>query len=85
MELGLFEEAAEKFTTRVVQQKEESSHALASYGQGLPFLYISQRDAMDGKAGAAFDYIKRAIDGCLSSSSKFVCAGKLVPQATFIH
>lgn len=77
LELGLFDEAAEKFT-RVLDREESSSHAIAAYGQGIALLSVAQRDNQDGKAGSAFANIKQAIDGFESASNAFGCTRKLL-------
>jgi tetratricopeptide (TPR) repeat protein len=77
LELGLFDEAAEKFN-RVLDREDSSSHAIAAYGQGVALLSVAKRDTQDGKAGSAFANIKQAIDGFESSSKAFGCTRKLL-------
>jgi hypothetical protein len=77
LELALFDDAVDKFA-RVLQRQEESSHAIAAYGQGVALLSIAQRDLEDGKAGSALRSIQQAIDSCLDSSVNFGCTHKLL-------
>jgi tetratricopeptide (TPR) repeat protein len=77
LELGLFDEAAEKFT-RVLERDDKSVHAIAAYGQGVALLSIAQRLAQDGKAGAAFAHVQVAIDSCLSLTMDYLCTRKLL-------
>jgi len=85
LELGLFEEAIEKFEL-VLEREKDSSHTIAAYGQGSALLALARRDAIDGKAGAGFQHATRAI-GCIektfladetASSQPGACALKLL-------
>jgi len=76
-DLGLFDEAAEKFA-RVIARGESGSHSVALYGHALAMFSIAERDLMDGKAGAAFTSIQHAIDSCENSSVTSACQFKLL-------
>jgi tetratricopeptide (TPR) repeat protein len=60
LELGLFEEATEKFDL-VLQREKDPSRTIAAYGQGSALLSLGHRDALDGKAAAAIQHVSRAI------------------------
>lgn len=75
--MGLFDEAAENYL-RVLDRRETSTHAIASYGLGVALLAIAQRDLQDGKAGAAFDHVRKAIQSCSSVTHQYGCISKLL-------
>ena len=75
--MGLFDEAAENYL-KVLNRQEASTHTIAAYGQGAALLAIAQRDSQDGKAGAAFGHIQRAIQGCLTLTEQYACVRKLL-------
>jgi hypothetical protein len=78
LELGLFDDAANNFF-RVLERQEGPTQSIAAYGQGVALLSIAQRDAQDGKAGAALAHVQRAIESCLVSSSElYGCTRKLL-------
>ncbi|KAG7346655.1 tetratricopeptide repeat protein [Nitzschia inconspicua] len=73
-ELGLFDDAAEKFSDAL--ETEEGNIAL--YGYATALFSMAQRDFGDGKVGSAFASLKLAIDCCLKSPTKFACQLKLL-------
>ena len=77
LELGLFEEATEKFEL-VLQREKDSSHTIAAYGQGSALLSLGHRDALDGKAAAAIQHVSRAIS-CIENT--FILEGATSPPA----
>lgn len=77
LELAVFEDAVDKFAI-VLERPDETSHAVAAYGQGIALLSIAERDLQDGKAGSAFSSIRQAIDNCLNFSVDFACTRKLL-------
>jgi len=76
-ELGLFDEAAEKFAS-VIDREESPSRSVALYGNAMALFSIAQRDFMDGKAGAAFARIELAVKNCVNSSVLSGCEYKLL-------
>jgi len=76
-ELGLFDEAAAKFSS-VVDRGENSSRSVALHGRAMVLFSIAERELMDGKIGAAFTCVKRAIDSCEKSSMVSGCQLKLL-------
>eukprot|EP00536_Pseudo-nitzschia_multiseries_P014863 jgi/Psemu1/69261/estExt_Genemark1.C_7780014 len=76
-ELGLFDEAAEKFAI-VIGREENTSRSVALYGHSMALFSIAERDLMDGKAGAAFARIELAVENCLNSSILSGCEYKLL-------
>jgi tetratricopeptide (TPR) repeat protein len=79
LELGLFEESAEKFSLAVEKSKMTSTNisAVAAYGHGQALLAMAQQDLHDGKAGAALAHVLLAIEGCERSESTSCCMSKL--------
>ncbi|CAB9501462.1 Tetratricopeptide repeat domain 37 [Seminavis robusta] len=77
LSLGLAEEAAEKFQ-RALEIGDPSTRSIAAYGQGSALLSLAQREVHNGKAGAAYGSIRRAIEGFESTSNNFGCAQKLL-------
>uniref|UniRef100_A0A7S0PVA5 Uncharacterized protein n=1 Tax=Asterionellopsis glacialis TaxID=33640 RepID=A0A7S0PVA5_9STRA len=87
LDLGLHEEAAEKFAI-VLDRNDGIAQLQAAYGQGCALLALAQTDVQDGKGGIAFEHLSLAIDGLLESlvekddagsvTSFFVCALKLL-------
>ncbi len=76
-ELGLFDEAAAKFSS-VVERGESDSRSVALHGQAMALFSMAARELMDGKVGAAFTCIKRAIDSCENSTMVSGCQFKLL-------
>jgi tetratricopeptide (TPR) repeat protein len=76
-ELGLFDEAAEKFAS-VVDRGENTSRSVALHGQAMALFSIAQRELMDGKVGAAFVCMQRAINSCNNSNMVSGCQFKLL-------
>jgi tetratricopeptide (TPR) repeat protein len=76
-ELGLFDEAAGKFES-VIERGENTSRSVALYGKAMALFSIAERELMDGKAGAAYTCIQRAIDSCEDSSMVSGCQFKLL-------
>jgi tetratricopeptide (TPR) repeat protein len=77
LELGLFEEATEKFDL-VLQREKDPSRTIAAYGQGSALLSLGRRDALDGKAAAAIQHVSRAIS---SIENIFLREGVASPPA----
>lgn len=84
LELGLVDEAAEKFQN-AIEQNDTSLLHVASFGRGCALLSIAQREARDGKAGSAYSALIEAISvvkHCLSStenaSKNFLCMMKIL-------
>jgi tetratricopeptide (TPR) repeat protein len=77
LELGLFDDAVDKFT-RALENADEQMHSMAAYGQGLARLSMARRDLLDGKAGAAFVHVEKAIKGCDDFELKAGCIQKLL-------
>jgi tetratricopeptide (TPR) repeat protein len=85
LELGLVDEAAEKFGL-ALDQGDKSVVPVASYGQGCALLSVAQRDLQDGKATFAHRNLEKAVTvvrGSLiqdnqKSSPSFRCAMKLL-------
>ena len=82
LELGLFDDAAEKYS-RVLQHADTFGTfvGIAAFGQGRALLAMAQRDAQDGKAGAAYNLMKRAIDGI--QKILVSCKGNQTVQSDF--
>ena len=92
LELGLFDEAAEKYGMALEQAQHEPSTGsvvIAAFGQGRALLAMAQRDSQDGKAGAAYNRLILAIERIKSTlvtnqgedetlQSDFGCALKLL-------
>jgi tetratricopeptide (TPR) repeat protein len=76
-ELGLFDEAAGKFES-VIERGENASRSIALYGKAMALFSIAERELTDGKAGAAFTCIQRAINSCEDSSIVSGCQSKLL-------
>jgi len=79
IELGLFDEAAEKLA-RAVERESKDIHvrAVAAYGLGSCFLAMAKRDCLDGKAGASFTYLRKGVECCMQIGGNFACVHKLV-------
>jgi tetratricopeptide (TPR) repeat protein len=77
LELGLFDDAVDKFT-RALENADKQMHSMAAYGQGLARLSMARRDLLDGKAGAAFGHVEKAIQGCDDLELKAGCIQKLL-------
>ena len=75
--LGLAEEAAENFN-RALQLNDSICKPIAAYGFAFALLVLAQRDAEDGKFGAAKVFILRAVEGFETLTSAFGCAQKLL-------
>eukprot|EP00980_Cylindrotheca_fusiformis_P022263 scaffold9159_cov121-Cylindrotheca_fusiformis.AAC.5 len=78
LELGLFEDAADKFARVLERDSDSPMQSIAAYGQGVALLSIAQRDLQDGKAGSAFDCIHKAIKACVELANDFSCICKLL-------
>ena len=76
-ELGLFDEASEKFAKASQMNTSDVPH-MASYGFGLALLSIARRNLQDGKLGAAMDAISRAIECCATLDDEMACSLKLL-------
>ena len=76
-ELGLFDEAAARFSS-VVDRGESTSRSVALHGQAMALFSIAERELLDGKIGTAFMYVERAIDSCQTSSMSSACQFKLL-------
>ncbi|VEU36442.1 unnamed protein product [Pseudo-nitzschia multistriata] len=76
-ELGLFDEAAEKFAI-VIDREETHGRSVALYGHAVALFSIAERDLTDGKAGVAFARLQLAIDNCQRSSILSGCELKLL-------
>ena len=76
-ELGLFDEAAAKFSS-VIDRGEMTSRSVALHGQAKAFFSIAERELMNGKTGAAFMSIQRAIESCENSVMVSGCQFKLL-------
>jgi tetratricopeptide (TPR) repeat protein len=83
MELGLAEEAAEKFE-RCLKRNDVAITPIASYGMGISLLSMAQRDLRDGKAAAALATLTKAVTVVRSISiseppnGSFHCSTKLL-------
>ncbi len=77
LELGLFDDAVDKFT-RALENADKQMNSMAAYGQGLARLSMARRDLLDGKAGAAFVHVEKAIQGCNNLELKAGCIQKLL-------
>jgi tetratricopeptide (TPR) repeat protein len=77
LELGLFDDAVDNFT-RALQNADKQMHSMAAYGQGLARLSMARRDLLDGKAGAAFVHVEKAIQGCHDLELRAGCIQKLL-------
>jgi tetratricopeptide (TPR) repeat protein len=77
LELGLFDDAVDKFT-RALENTDKRMHSMAAYGQGLARLSMAHRDLQDGKAGAAFVHVQKAIQGCHDLDLRAGCIQKLL-------
>jgi hypothetical protein len=77
MELGLLDEASEKFT-RALGMNDYQIRTPASYGLGRSLLLIAKRHLQDGKVGAAKRAIDRGIECCISVDDKSTCISKLI-------
>jgi hypothetical protein len=62
LELGLFDDAVDKFFTSV-GKRDKQMHSMAAYGQGLACPSMARRDLLDGKAGR-LSFVEKAIKGC---------------------
>lgn len=51
----------------MLEREKDSSHTIAAYGQGSALLALAHRDAVDGKAGAAFQHATRGI-ACIENT-----------------
>lgn len=77
MELGLFDEAAEK----LLRAKETDDHEwkiVSNYGLCLCLLSTSRRDAQEGKYGTALQHLRLAVDICRRLSPAAGCVQKLL-------
>lgn len=77
MELGLFIEASEKLT-QAMDTNDASVHTVAAYSLSKCLLSMAKRDAQDGKAGVAHDYLCRALECCQQLVDKSGSIQKLV-------
>jgi tetratricopeptide (TPR) repeat protein len=69
LELGLFDEAADKFS-RAIKIGDKNLIRWATYGEGVALLAMAQRDNSEGKAGSAFSLASKAIKSCESLEEK---------------
>jgi hypothetical protein len=80
VELGLFDDAIDKFS--VVVSRKDSLAPLAAHGQATALLSVAKRDAQDGKGGSAYSQLCRGIKLLQSdekdSGAQFWSALKLV-------
>lgn len=78
MELGLFDEAEEKFS-RAMDCSDDEMLRIAAYGCGVARLSMAQRDLYDGKAGLAYALIQRGVRDCHKLRGRTnVCVQKLL-------
>jgi tetratricopeptide (TPR) repeat protein len=78
MELGLFDEAEEKFS-RAMDSGDDEMLPLAAYGCGAALFSMAQRDNQDGKAGSAYALLQQGVQGCHKLSDRTnVCVQKLL-------
>lgn len=77
MELGLFDEAAEKLA-RAVKSDSKIIQSMSAHGFSLCLLSMAKRDAEDGKCGSALDHLERAIESCHRVETKVLCVYKLL-------
>lgn len=80
MELGLFCEAAERFSWALnvndtqdlgVRTSSPAVRLSATLGLGVALLSIAQIEAQDGKAGAALECLQQAIRQCNTTASRW--------------
>lgn len=67
LDLGLLEDAAEKFG--LVMARGDALRSIAAYGQGSALLALAKRDVNDGKHGYAFQLLRRGVRGLQGSWS----------------
>lgn len=78
LELGLYDEAGEKFA-RASDCGDVNILPIAVYGYGLSLLSMAQRDNQDGKAGSAFLLLHKGVQECLKLGERTnVCVQKLL-------
>jgi len=76
IELGLFDDAAEKF--RFAIQRDGKVKSLFAYGLSSCLLSMAKRDLQDNKFGSAFRHLEEALLYCERAEIRSACFHKLV-------
>jgi tetratricopeptide (TPR) repeat protein len=79
LELGLLEEAEEKYELALARASGDEMVLLA-YGRAMTLLLMAKRDHQDGKSGAAYKHLLAAIDSCtlIAERDSYACVNKLL-------
>ena len=78
LELGLFDEAEQKFA-RAMKSADDEILPVAAYGYGVALLSMARRDNQDGKAGSAFNLLRQGVQGCQTLGDQTnICGLKLL-------
>jgi hypothetical protein len=79
LELGLLEDAAEKYKLALAGASGDEIVLLA-YGLATTLILMAKRDHQDGKSGAAYEHLLAAIDSCalITPGDSFACVNKLL-------
>ena len=78
MELGMFDEASDKFARALNGDVDSATADVARFGLGSAMLHLSRRDVQDGKLESAFARLKHGISVCRSSETTRGSLSKLL-------
>jgi tetratricopeptide (TPR) repeat protein len=78
MELGLFDEAADKLAQAMDFSEDPADRWQSAHGLGLCLLSMAKRDHHHGKAGLALQHLQRGIDACQRVDLPFACVLKVL-------